>query len=142
MEVAVRVLKQRYSCTMERGLSTCRAGVVVYVVDSSRGEQATLQFGWANCSLQLEVATDVVPQLRRYTQHPIVGDGQTKAVQFINEVSSAGLRVNHHTQVHRHSRLPVVTVLGKLYGTGALATACTTVELHELGHCKCRSWYR
>ena len=33
-------------------------------------------------------------------------------------------------------------LLGRLYGTGALATACTTVELQELGNCKCRSWYR
>ena len=53
-----------------------------------------------------------------------------------------GLRVNHYTHVYRHRCLPVVTVLGRLYGTGALGTACTTAELHELGNCKCRSWYR
>ena len=49
--------------------------VVVYVVDCSRGEQATIQFGWANCSLQQEVATYIVPQLRPNAQHPVVGNG-------------------------------------------------------------------
>jgi len=104
---------------------------VVDVVDRASREQTNLQFRWANGTLLLEEAADVVPQVCGDAQHPIIGDGKTQVEQSVNKFSLASLRVHQHSQVHRQGSLPIVAMLGRL-NTRTLSASCDAVEHEEL----------